>query len=202
MKDLLNETKKRHTAYRFRIGEILKGKPEIIEEKFVFLDIEEKKVVRVNIIANVVEKFVQDGEKKYASTLLDDASGQIRLKTFGEDIIKFKEINEGDTLRVIGLLRFYNKEIYISPEIMKKVDPRWLLIRKIELQKEKRKGEIPLREIILEKIKEAEKEDGITTERLIAEIDEEPKKINEEIKNILEEGMIYEPRPGKLRYLG
>ena len=199
----LNETKKRYTAYRFRIGQILKGKPEIIEEKFVFLDIDGKKVVRVNVIANVVEKFIQDGEKKYASVLLDDASGQMRMKLFGEDIIKFENINEGDTLRIIGLLRYYNNEIYISPEIMKKVDPRWLLVRKLEIQKETRKEEeIPLKEIILEKIKEAEKKEGITTEQLIAEIDEQPKKINEEIKNLLEEGMIYEPRPGKLRYLG
>jgi hypothetical protein len=29
-----------------------------------------------------------------------------------------------------------------------------------------------------------------------------PDVINLEIKKLLEEGMVYEPRPGKLRYLG
>ncbi|MEM4181981.1 MAG: OB-fold nucleic acid binding domain-containing protein [Candidatus Pacearchaeota archaeon] len=199
----LNEAKKRHTAYRFRIGQILKGKPEIIEDKFVFLDIEGKKVVRVNVIANVVEKFVQEGEKKYASVLLDDGSGQIRMKLFGEDIIKFNNISGGDSLRIIGLLRYYNGEIYISPEIMKKVDPLWLRARMIELQREKGKEEdFALKDKVLSLIKEAEKEDGISTERLISEVGAKPKEVQEQIKKLLEEGMIYEPRPGKLRYLG
>ncbi|MEM4605831.1 MAG: OB-fold nucleic acid binding domain-containing protein [Candidatus Pacearchaeota archaeon] len=199
----LNETKKRHIAFRLRIGQILNGKPEIIDEKFVFLDVDGKKVVRVNVIANVVEKYVQEGDKKYASILLDDASGQMRMKVFGEEIIKFEKITEGDTIKIIGILRNYNKEIYIYPEIIRKVDPGWLLIRKLEVQKEKGKENISnLKEIILNKIKEAEKNEGITIEKLIAEIEEEPKKINEEIKKLLEDGMIYEPRPGKLRYLG
>ena len=34
------------------------------------------------------------------------------------------------------------------------------------------------------------------------DLHEAPEIINQEIKKLLEEGMAYEPRPGKLRFLG
>lgn len=203
MVDVLTEQKKRNTAFRLRIGDIKRGKPEIIEDRFLFLDIDGKKVIRVNLIANVIEKNIFEGEKKYANVVLDDASGQIRMKLFGEEISLFKSLVEGDTIQVIGILRNYGNEIYIYPEIIKKVDPRWLLARKLELQKEqKTEGNDSLREKILEKIKEAEKDGGIESEKLITELDASPSSISKEITKLLEEGLIYEPRPGKLRYLG
>ena len=52
------------------------------------------------------------------------------------------------------------------------------------------------------KIKDAEKEDGIDMDKIIMETDSSPKTINEEIKKLIEEGLVYEPRPGRLRYLG
>ena len=55
---------------------------------------------------------------------------------------------------------------------------------------------------IIEKIKEAEKDEGIDSEKLIMELQSPPEIINQEIKKLLEEGIIYEPRPGRLRYLG
>ena len=65
----------------------------------------DKKIVRVNILANCVDKYIQDGEKKYASLTVDDASGQIRLKNFGDDISVLKDIMQGDTLQIIGNVR-------------------------------------------------------------------------------------------------
>src|SRR3989344_4407758 len=129
------EVKKRNVAYKMRIGDVLKGKPVIEEGKFLFLELGDKKIVRVNILANCVDKFIQDGEKKYASLTVDDASGQIRLKAFGEDIESLKGITQGDTLQIIGNIREWNQDIYILPEISKKVSPRWLLVRKLEIQK-------------------------------------------------------------------
>ena len=73
------ETKKRNTAYKLRIGDILKSKPVMADGKFLFLELGEKKISRVNLIANVVDKYVSDGDKKYAALTLDDASGQIKL---------------------------------------------------------------------------------------------------------------------------
>lgn len=201
-----SEIKKRNVAYKMRIGDILKAKPIYDNERFLFLELGEKKLARVNILANCVDKYVQDGEKKYASVTIDDASGQIRLKSFGDDISLLKEVNQGDTLQVIGVVREYNSEVYILPEIIKKVDPKWLLVRKLEIQNSKKdipvQSNAPLKDSILEKIKGAENDGGIDVDQLIMDTEASPDLVNGEIKKLLEEGLIYEPRPGRLRYLG
>ena len=51
-------------------------------------------------------------------------------------------------------------------------------------------------------VKEAEKDGGVDIDKLILELKEHPEVINQEIKKLLEDGTAYEPRPGKLRYLG
>ncbi len=207
MPELLdNEQRKRNVAYKLRIGDILKSKPVTNEGRLMFLEFGDKKLVRVNLIANAVDKYMNDGEKKYATITVDDASGQMKLKTFGEDIDIVKDITQGDTLQVIGIVREYNSELYINPEIVKKVDPKWLLVRKLEIQNSHK--DIPLsqnasiREIILDKIKKADATGGVDKEQLILDTQAAPDAINSEIKHLLEEGMIYEPRPGILRYLG
>jgi len=193
------EPRKRNIAYKLRIGDILKGKPIIEEGRFKFLELGAKNVVRVNLLANVVDKFVNEGEKKYASITVDDASGQIRLKQFGEDIAMLKNVVQGDTLQVIGNVREYNSELYLMPEIVKKVDPKWLLVRKLEIQTQ---GDTSAIDLIKEKIKNAEADGGIDIDTLIMEIEASPDLINQEIKKLLEGGLVYEPRPGRLRYLG
>ena len=203
---LAEEPKKRNIAYKIRIGDILKSKPIIQEGKFLFLELGDSKIIRVNLLANVVDKFVNDGEKKYASLTLDDASGQIKLKSFGDDINLVKDIIQGDSLQIIGNVKEYNNELYIMPEIAKKIDPRWLLVRKLEIQKSRKdmpgKTNPPLRDLILEKIKNGEKDGGVDIDSLIMEIESPAEMINQEIKKVLEDGLIYEPRPGRLRYLG
>ncbi|NJK78329.1 MAG: hypothetical protein HC944_06615 [Nanoarchaeota archaeon] len=123
-------------------------------------------------MANVIEKYVQDDEKKFASVTLDDASGQIKAKAFGDDIQKFQNLEQGDTIGVIGLLRQWNQEIYILPEIMKKKDPAFLLVRKLELDSEKPKTLDPdkrleLKDKILDIIKREEEKGGADIEKMI-----------------------------------
>ncbi len=198
---------KRNIAYKMRVGTILTAKPFLEGERLRFLELEDKQIVRVNLIANITDKYVQDGEKKFASITLDDATGQIKAKTFGEDIEKFSDLNQGDTILVIGLVRSWNNEIYITPEIIKKKEPNYLIIRKLEIDAEQpkklEKNELnALKDNILGAIRLAEKEGGIDIEKIILELKEPPEIINQEIKKLLEEGLAYEPRPGKLRYLG
>ncbi|PIN94860.1 hypothetical protein COU53_01950 [Candidatus Pacearchaeota archaeon CG10_big_fil_rev_8_21_14_0_10_30_48] len=104
------------------------------------------------------------------------------------------------------MLRNYNDEIYITPEIIRKQDPRYLLVRKLEFEKYAPKEvnhqeRFALSDKIINKIKEAEPE-GIGMDKLIEELHESADLINQEIKKALEGGIIYEPRPGMLRYLG
>ena len=219
MVEATGEIRKRNIAYKFRIGDILKGVPMMEEGKFLFLEMgsqldgkhqtgQGKRVVRVNILANCVDKFVQEGEKQFASLTIDDASGQLKLKAFGEEIEPFKEIMQGDTLQIVGNVREWNGELYVIPEVVKKVDAGWLLVRKLEIQNARKdlpvagKGDSSLKDGIMVKIKAAEGDGGIDVEALIMDTEASPDAINEEIKKLLEEGLVYEPRPGRLRYLG
>ena len=198
---------KRNVAYKLRIGSIINGKQEMEGDRLKHIEVDGKNVVRVNVIANIIDKYIQDGEKKFASITLDDGSGQLKIKVFGDDIHHFEPLNQGDTVQVIGLIRSWKAEMYLTPESIKKKEPGFLLVRKFESEKNLPK-ELPreqiaaLKDKMLSMIKDAEKDSGIETEKLITELKEPPEAINNEIRKLLEEGMIYEPRPGKLRYLG
>jgi len=212
----MSEPRKRETAYKLRIGDLLRGnqifeESESLNKNLRFIEVGDKQIRRVNLIANVVDKFESEGESRFASITLDDGSGQIRARLFGEDILKFRDIIQGDTLLIIGLLRFFNQEIYILPEVIKKQDPKYLLVRKLEIDKEfpkplspEQKKEIKeFRDEIIIMVKEAESKEGIDKEEIITKLkDTNPEIINQEIQKLLEEGIIYEPRPGKVRYLG
>lgn len=204
---MVDQEFKRNIAYKLRIGDVTQGKIVMDAERFKALEIQEKQVVRVNVVANIIDKFIQEGEKKFASLTIDDATGQIKLKTFGDDIAKFTPFTQGDTVTVIGLLRVWNNELYITPEIIKKKDPAFLMVRKLETEKDApkvvEKSEMTkVKDAIVQKIKEHDEKGGVDSEQLIIELKATPDVINNEIRKLLEEGMIYEPRPGKLRYLG
>ncbi len=198
---------KRHTAFKLKIGDILSGNQITDGEKLKFIESNGKNVARVNLIANVVDKFIQDDEKKFASITLDDASGQIKLKTFGEDIEKLKYFEQGDTVLAIGMIREWNKEIYVTPEIIKKKQPEYLLLRKLENEKNipsesSIKESIGIKDKIITIIKREEQNGGADIKKLTEELQAKSESVNQEIKKLLEEGAIYEPRPGKVRYLG
>ena len=211
----MNTLKKRETAHKLRIGDILRAnaifeESEAINKRLKFVELGDKKILRVNIIANVIDKYESSGETRFASLTIDDGSGQIRTRLFGDEMKKTENISQGDTILVIGLLRFYNQELYIMPEIVKSKDTKYLLIRKLEIEKsfpkkldKERKEEIKiLREEIIDMIKKAEQNQGIDKEDIIMKIKAEPQIISQEIIRLLEEGIIYEPKPGIVRYLG
>ncbi len=203
---------KRNIAFKYRIGDLLVGKPIFDNERFSFLELGDKKIIRVNVVGNIVDRYDADGERRYSFLTLDDGSGQIKLKAFQDDIERIKGISQGQTVVVIGVLRNFNNETYISPEIVKELDSRYLLVRKLELEKErsintpapvKKQEIVAIKHKILEKIKSSEEEGGVEVDKIIMELrDTSPEMINTEIKKLLEEGIIFEHRPGKLRWLG
>ncbi|MEM4703438.1 MAG: OB-fold nucleic acid binding domain-containing protein [Candidatus Pacearchaeota archaeon] len=237
------EFKKRFTAYRLSIGMLINAKKLFEQERFRAVRFNDKDISRINLIATVVDKFTSDS-KPYASITLDDNTGIIRAKVFADDLHMLKDIQIGDTILVIGLLREFNNELYILPEIIKTLDPRWLLARKLELINEygrlyettktqvagvelseesyqvlpenekiipekieiqlkelKEVKEKNLREKLLEMIQEAEEKGGLEVDQLILNLKEPPEQINKEIRSLLEEGSIFEPKPGVLRIL-
>ena len=200
---------KRHIAFKLRIGDILRGKPIMNYDKFSYLDLDGKKIVRVNVIGNITDKYDSEGEKRYSFLTLDDGSGQIKLKSFGDDVEKLKDIVQGNTVLIIGVLRNFNNETYIAPEIVKPQDTNYLLVRKMETEKNKPKGnEVPKEQIIAVKDKilgsiKNSGDEGIYIDLLKTEMKEISSEIiDQEVQKFLEEGIIFEPRPGKVKYLG
>jgi len=208
---MVDEQFKRNIAYKFRIGDLLLGKPHTDAEKFLFLELGDKRIVRVNIIGNIVDKYDNSGEKKYSFITVDDGSGQIKLKSFGDDVQKLENLSQGQTVVIIGVLRYFNNEVYISPEIVKLTEPAYLLVRKFELEGD-RKAPVTngdreqikaIRDQILDSIKNSEDDGGVYIDTIIMNHrDISTDLINQEIQRLLEEGIIFEPRPGKVRWLG
>src|SRR3989344_3350412 len=222
------KTQPRLVAYKVWISDLINGSyiQETGEWDPNYISVKNKKVSRVNIIASVVMKY-QNEANTYVSIVLDDSSETIRLKTWKQDINLLNNINIGDIVLVVGRSKSYNNEIYIVPEIVKKVNQDWLLLRKLELTKEY--GKPVKTEKIIQDVDEK------TTAKSDEELIEEPVEItsnrqkllevigkndegiaiNEIIKNsfldskeaenlmnqLLREGEIFESRPGIIRVI-
>lgn len=94
-----------------------------------------EKVSRVNVVGIIL---VKERVGNITNILIDDGTGQVPLRFF-ESLAFLEEVQVGQAVIVIGKPRTYNQEIYISPEIVKKVLPAWLQVRKKELEQEHRK---------------------------------------------------------------
>lgn len=208
---------KRHTAFKLRIGDVLVGKPTMAGEKFTHIELGDKKITRVNLVANIVDKYETDGERKYIFLTLDDGSGQIKAKVFGDDSTRFKDLTQGQTVVCIGTLRYWNNELYLGPEIVKETSPRYLLLRKLETEKNRahtqsqstqqnsmqREQIVAIKDRILDLVKDSEEKGGIELTEISSKFNNFSATIlNQEIQKLLEEGIVFEPRPGKIRYLG
>ena len=102
----------------------------INQEEHNYILINEQKIIRINLIAAIVRK-EQIGT--ITNMLLDDGSDKIIVRSFEENK-KIDELKVGDVAIIIGKVRSYNQDIYISPEICKKVNPLWLKVRSIKFQ--------------------------------------------------------------------
>lgn len=126
--------KKRLIAYKVRISEIVGGKwvPREGLNPNYLLTRTGKRLSRVRVLATVVAKFTSQ-DKKFASITLDDGTETIRAKAFGSFI--FDNVKIGDIMDLIGKLKQYNDELYISPEIVMQADANWELLRELEIKK-------------------------------------------------------------------
>lgn len=131
----MTEAIKRSTAYKVWINDLIKGQYNKGPGQFDvgYLKIGNKTISRANIIASIIDKF--NGET-YINAIIDDGTGNIKIKLWGEDVKLLDEVNIGDLVNVIAKVKESNGEIYLSAEIIKKIEnPLWLKIRKLELIK-------------------------------------------------------------------
>ena len=212
------ENQKRQIAYKVRIQEIINGqyiKEEGWQPNYIITD-DGKKVSRINLIAVVVAKPTEQ-ETISQSIILDDGTGRISARVFEKNNI-FDNIEIGDVVLLIGRPREYGKEMYLLPEILKKIqDKSWIKIRELELGNKKIKKDTEenkkqmtenVDEEIIENteespadkvisiIKENDKGDGVDFEEVLKQVNEE-----DMIKELLKKGELFEIRPGRLKVL-
>lgn len=215
------EIKKRQIAYKVKINSILKGEYVKEEGEWApnYIMLGDKKISRVNLMAVAVAK--QNLENtNYQNMMIDDGSGRISIRSFDENN-NFNNIEIGDIILVIGRPREYLNEKYIVSEILKKInDPLWVELRKLELSYKKevnnevvdsnksdiKKEEVKEKQIeddintkIFNLIKEADSGEGADTEDIIKRSNIE--KAEEIITKLLEQGEVFEIKPGKLKVL-
>ncbi|MHA1321869.1 MAG: OB-fold nucleic acid binding domain-containing protein [Candidatus Helarchaeota archaeon] len=139
---------KRHTAIKLHISQILSGTYQTEEGENYLLTQEGFHISRVRLLGTVIDKWIPptEGAKGPPNSItLDDGTGTIRIKSWENDVEKFTEMRIGDLIDIIGRIREYEGEIYILPEIIRKIeDPNWELVRELEIIEFllKRKSEI------------------------------------------------------------
>ncbi|NQU79557.1 hypothetical protein HQ545_07345 [Candidatus Woesearchaeota archaeon] len=200
------ESSKRQIAYKVKIEDVLSGK-YVNEDGWLpnYISINDLKVSRVNMLGVVVSV---SGSQEL---VLGDKTGNISLKFFKSP----PSVSVGDIVTVIGRPREFGQDRYIVPEIIKKLsDPKWVEVRK--------------KELIIKKFAEApvEKEVIVTTDDLsdenpllkvceiIRSLDEgagvgfedisvkfKDGDIESFIKKLLEQGDVFEVKPGRFKVL-
>lgn len=234
----------RQTAKKAKIWDIVNGtfeKKEGMEPSFVKTQ-QGEEISRARILGTVVSKFVaEDGN--YASVTIDDGSDTIRLKVF-KTTKPLDSLEAGDIVDVVGKIREYEGEIYVIPEVVRKANPNFELLRRLELvhkatgikkakeliEKNKDKNPEELKKELMDKGlkrewielhlekgegKEEGKEkkvlkneilkiiedskDGIVYSELMKKVEAEETEIESAIDGLLNDGICYEPSPGKIR---
>lgn len=197
---------KRNTALKVRISDLTSGK-WVKNEGMVASYVETAsgmQVSRARLLGTIVSVFMaEDG--MFASVTLDDSTDTIRVKTF-KTVKPLDGFKVGDMVDLIGKVREWNDEIYVMPEIMRKVGPEAELLRRLEVAK---KGKAPqekqepgenkddLRKEVL-KVIEAGK-DGISYSDVLSKVKAAEETVEAVINELLGEGICYEPSPGKIR---
>jgi hypothetical protein len=193
---------KRYPAIRCWIKHVQEGKYNS-EERVLYTIF--GKMKRVRFIASIIEKreIIKNATADEDSLLdeddssniriefdLDDGTGIIRAIIWQADIEKYIEFQKGMIVDVVGLLRYWNDYISVSPEIINKVDnPNLILLRRIEVIKKLKSGtlvtipEVFDDEISLDDFSEDINVDSLFEDDTSEEFDEIKEKIYSLIEN-------------------
>ncbi len=121
--------KKRMTAIRCEVADIINGTfdnddgPRVISPYGV-------EMRRIALLAFVVGHYSSEG---FSSITLDDGTGTIRSKGWGTDAQALNSVMPGSFVLVIGKIREYEGERYITPEIVRSVNnPNLMTVHKLE----------------------------------------------------------------------
>jgi hypothetical protein len=197
---------KRETAIICAVNDLLQGS-FVRTEGWApsYFSTEAGNISRANLMGVVVNKETE-------GIVIDDGSGRILLRSFDTAL---PETEIGDLMLIIGRPRIFNEKKYVVPEIMKKIDPKWAEYRKLQLERipratmpapvekreiitETQKGQNPYQRIV-EFIKDLDTGEGAD----IGEVERRSGAPNagELISRLIEEGEIFEIKPGRIKIL-
>ena len=225
MEDNIKTQMVRLTAYKVPIILINNGKYIKEEGDFTpnYIELEDKKISRVNIIGVVVS--AEENEKGIGSIIVDDGTGRIPTRGFEQQTIP-KDVSVGDIINIIGRPREFGTEKYIVPEILKKTNEKWMRLRKFEIEKENfllpekkesveeevkteeaKETNIESNEIekltnhekIIRYIKENDRGKGVETEEILR--DNDIMNCEKILEDMLKEGDLFETLPGRVKVL-
>ncbi|NQU98390.1 hypothetical protein HQ533_02900 [Candidatus Woesearchaeota archaeon] len=198
-------TIRRQTAKKCRIKDILEGryvKREGWEPNYFETSL--GKISRANILGVVISA---DEE----SITVDDGTGKIQLRTFEKEK-PFTKNKVGEIVLIIGKPRVFNEEKYIVTEIVKTIDnKRWVELRSLELKKidtqptnkeeivSEKKEIVTIADDLIKKISELDNGFGVKIEEAIKEFD--PIGANKTMNQLIEQGEIFEIKPGIVKII-
>jgi len=120
----------RQIAYKMTIGEINRSKYiQENEQGLSYLQTEDQRsIFRLNMVGIIINIQKQGN---ITNLWLEDGTEKIIVRIFEEND-KVSSLFPGEVVLIIGKVRSYNQERYISPEIIKKVSSDWLKLRRLE----------------------------------------------------------------------
>lgn len=218
---------KRSTAYRVRIADIVTNQ-FVKQEGFnpSYIEFDGKQISRINLISTVVGKYTSDDEN-YSALTLDDGTETIRVKGFGPEVLKLKAVNVGQIVRLIGKVKQYNDEKYLTCEAALALEPNWLIVNELELGKHvpsESKVETPTKTggsssaesveqpitssepdnpnvKVLNLIRSEDKGDGALMEVVISKSEMSEEDAKSVLFALLKSGEVFEPKKGILKIL-
>jgi hypothetical protein len=213
---MAEEQQKRQVARKLWIRDILAGtyiKEEGFKPNHIILK-DNSSAARVNLIGVAVSS----SSEGLPTITLDDGSGRISIRAF-EPSAQMSAVQIGDVVLVIGRPRQFGNEMYVLPEIVRKIpDLGWIEVRKMELgstpitsaespeakpadsaEEEVVDDSFGLSETVMNAIRSLDTGAGADTDAVIEQVG--PGNAEKAIQFLLQSGDIFEVSPGKLKVL-
>lgn len=212
---MAEEQQRRQIARKIRVGDILNAvyvKEEGMKPNYVLLA-DNSRAARVSLMGVAVSSSM-DGLPTFT---LDDGSGKISIRAF-EPSPMMAAVQIGDAVHVIGRPRQFGSEMYVLPEIARKLpDLAWLEVRKQELARSPIIGSAPApvaqnndvenvvddsfgnTEKVLNAVRSLDEGAGADTQAVIEHIG--ARDAEKTIQFLLQNGDIFEVSPGRLKVL-
>ena len=172
----------RDTAVHAWVSELAQGKVVQKDDAPSTLVVNGKSLARVRIYGIAVAN---------DDLVVDDGTGSVLVRSFE----KSWKVAVGEPILVIGRPIVYEGELYILGELVKKIEPIWLEVRK-------KTESVPSAENpssrVLEIVRKRDTGEGADYEGVVGELGDKGEEL---IVHLLATGELFETKPGKLKVL-